>query len=802
MQDAYLDYAMSVIVARALPDVRDGLKPVHRRILYAMHELGLGSSAKFRKSATVVGDVLGKYHPHGDTAVYDSLARMAQDFSMRYPLIHGQGNWGSIDGDAPAAMRYTEAKLMRMAEDMLTDLGKETVDWHDNYDSTRREPTVLPANVPQLLLNGSVGIAVGMATSIPPHNFTEVVDAAAYLIDHPRASVEDLFRFVKGPDFPTGGAIYNEKEIIEAYSKGRGSFVLRGVAEITESKKGVRVGMQIVIKEIPYQVNKSMLIERMAELVKDKKLDGIRDIRDESDKDGLRIVIDLTPSSYPQKVLNKLYKFTDLQKTFYLNMLALTDGIQPQVLSLREVLEEWLKHRRVVIRRRTEFDLREFTKRAHILEGLKRALSKIDRVIRLIKTSPTKEAAHHGLMKKFGFTDVQATAILEMKLQTLAGLERKKIEDELIERARMIKEFTLILKDPKRIETLIKKELAEVKDKYKDERRTKVFASSVGEFREEDLIPQEETIITLTEGGYIKRTHPREYKLQRRGGKGIIGLVTKGEDIVKRFLVTLTHDELLFFTTKGRVYKTAAWEIPEGTRVSRGRALVNFLNLAGDEGVHAVLPFKKEATIKYLVMVTANGIIKKTAGDEFVDVRRSGIIALKLKAADTLRWVAVTSGDDDILLFAKSGKAIRFHERDARPMGRAAAGVKGINLRRGDEVVGMSVIRKGGEGEGTTKRHMLVVTENGYGKRTEVSKFKVQRRGGSGVKAAQITAKTGGAVAGILQENNEEEMIAVSEKGQVIRTNIASISIQGRATQGVRIMKLASGDKLASISFL
>jgi DNA gyrase subunit A len=813
MRNSYLDYAMSVIIGRALPDVRDGLKPVHRRILYAMWEMGLRSSAKLRKSATVVGECLGKYHPHGDAAVYDTLVRLAQDFSMRYPLVLGQGNFGSLDGDAAAAMRYTECKLTPLAEEMMQDIDKDTVDWADNYDGTRQEPKVMPAKLPQLLLNGSLGIAVGMATSIPPHNLSELVDGIIYLIGNPKSTSEDLLKFVKGPDFPTGGAIYDKQSIIQAYSTGKGSIVTRGTTEIVEDKKGVR---QILITEIPYQVNKATLLENIAELVKDKKIEGIKDIRDESDKDGVRIVIDLKADAYPQKVLNRLYKMTDLQRTFHLNMLALVEGgLQPQVLSLKGFLEQYVEHRYFVVTRRTQFDLARAKERAHILEGLKKALDHIDAIISTIKKSATKEEAHAALCKKFKLTEIQSTAILEMKLQALAGLERKKIEDELKEKRRLIAELEDLLKSPKKILGLIKQELEYLKEKYGDDRRTKVIASPVGEFKEEDLIPEEECIITLTEGGYIKRMNPKNYRAQKRGGKGISGITTREEDEV-RFLSTVnTHDEMLFFSSAGRVFQTKAYEIPEASRVARGQAIVNFLQLGPKEQINAMVSLKeslksrkgaKEKTSSaggenFLVMTTKNGIIKKTAVVDFANVRRSGLMAITLDKNDELRWVKTSSGQDEIILITAKGQSVHFKEKDVRAMGRAAGGVRGIKLRKDDEIIGMDIVHLA-EAKGGEKKLLLVVTENGYGKKTDLKQFKIQRRGGSGIKAAQVTPKTGKIVTAKILEGKEEDLIAISHQGQVIRTPLGAISILGRATQGVRIMKLEEKDKVASVTCL
>jgi DNA gyrase subunit A len=816
LKESYIDYAMSVIVSRALPDVRDGFKPVHRKILFAMNELGLGASAKFRKSAAVTGDVLAKYHPHGDTAVYESMVRMAQDFNMRYPLINGQGNWGSIDGDGAAAMRYTECKLTKIGELMLQDIERDTVPFTDNYDGTRQEPVVLPAPLPQLLLNGTLGIAVGMATNIPPHNLTEVLDATIHLLDHPKAETEDLFEFIQGPDFPTGGIIYDQKEIISAYSQGKGSILMRGTADIVEKKDGAE---QIVITEIPYQVLKSTLVEDLANLVTEKKVEGIRDIRDLSDREGMRIVIDVKRGFEPKRILNRLYKFTNLQKSFHLNLLALVDGIQPEILSLGDVLKYFIKHREEVVIRRTKFDLEKAKDRAHILEGLMIALKNIDAVIQTIKKSADKDEAKVNLIKKFKLTEKQAVAILEMRLQTLAGLERQKIEDELKALLDLIKELLAILKSPERLKSIIKKEFLELKEKYGDKRRTKVVKGKLGEITEVDLVPLEETIVTLTTGGYIKRINPATYKIQKRGGKGIMGMKTMQEDIVEHFLTASTHDNLMFFTDSGKVFQTQVYEIPEGTRVARGRGVMNFLEISSEEKVLSLVPMTKpapgakvparsaggeESKDKFLVMVTKNGRIKKTALDEFENVRKSGIIAIKLEKGDLLKKVVKTSGEDDIILTTKAGIAIRFKEKDIRAMGRGAAGVKGIRIKKGDEVVGMDVVNKNPPVDEKTnkpvKQYLLVVMENGYGKRTEIGQYKVQGRGGSGIKAAQITSKTGPIVMATVLEDvaDEEDLIVISQQGQVIRTSVKSISILGRATQGVRIMRLEEKDKVAS----
>lgn len=793
MKESYIDYAMSVIVARALPDVRDGLKPVHRRILYAMHQMGLRPEAKFRKSATVVGETLGKYHPHGDQAVYDSLARMAQDFSLRYPLIKGQGNFGSIDGDAAAAMRYTECKISRVGDETLNDIEKDTVDFVENYDGTRKEPTVLPSPLPQLLLNGSLGIAVGMATNIPPHNLSEVVDASIHLLDNPKADTEDLFKFIKGPDFPTRGEIYNQKEMITTYSQGKGPILMRGKSEVVKKKERD----QILITEIPFQVQKSSLIEQLANLIQQKKIEKIKDIRDESDKEGLRIVVDLQRGAFPQKVLNRLYKFTDLQKTFYLNMVSLVDGIQPRVLSLSDILNYFLTHRKEVVKRRTKFNLERAEARAHILEGLNKCLGKIDQVIKIIKASKTREVAQKNLIKKFELTVLQAEAILETKLSALARLEREKIAQELAQKKKEIKELSAILKSPKKIVEVIKKELQELKGKYGDERRTKVFVQKIGEIPEKDLIPQQPTIVTLTKGGYIKRTSPQSYKIQRRGGKGILGMKTLEEDIVENFLLCNTHDSLLFFTDSGKAFQTLVYEIPKESRVAKGRGLANFLEISPEEKVLSVIARKKEkdSQLKYLVMVTKDGIIKKTPLEDFKNVRRSGLIAIGLKKGDLLRKVSRIKEEDQLILVTRKGQSIRFKGRDIRSMGRPASGIRGIRLRKGDEVIGMDVI------DPKQKSHLLVITENGYGKRTDSKEYRLQGRGGTGIKTASPSKKTGDLVSSKIL-TTEEDLIVISQKGQVIRTKISSISKLSRATQGVRIMRLEEGDKVASVTFV
>jgi len=793
MQQCYLDYAMSVIVSRALPDVRDGLKPVHRRILYAMHDMGLRPQAKFKKSASVVGEVLGKYHPHGDAAVYESMVRMAQDFSMRYQLVNGQGNFGSMDGDSAAAMRYTEARLKPIAEEMVYDINKNTVDFIDNYDKSRKEPVVLPSRVPQLLLNGAVGIAVGMATNIPPHNLGEVVDATAHLIDHPDASIDDLAQFVKGPDFPTGGYIYNQKDILQAYATGKGKIDMRAKVDIVEDKKGK---FQIIVSEMIYQVNKSVLIERMADLVKDKKIEGIRDLRDESNKEGVRIVIDLKADAYPKKILNQLYKLTDLQKAFHLNMLALVDGLQPRVLNLKAILEYYIIHREEVVRRKTQYELDKARERAHILEGLSKALDHIDEVIQTIKKAANKEKAHVDLMKKFKLSDLQAAAILEMRLQTLSGLEQKKIKDELDEKRRLIAELESILGDRNKIMGIIKTDLAEVKEKYADERRTRVYKNAIGDFSQEDLVPKEDVVISITKAGYVKRMELGDYHVQHRGGKGVTGGSVKEEDMVEHFFIANTHSNILFFTNLGRVFQIKAYEIPAASRTSKGQAIVNFLQLSPEEKISAVISLDKDGKEKFLVMATRNGIIKKTNIDEFANVRRSGLIAISLKKDDSLIWVKTSDGDDKVMVVSSDGQAIRFSEKDIRPMGRSASGVAAIRLKSGSKVVGMGVIEKGQE----NNEFVFSITENGFGKISELKFYKVQKRGGSGIKTAVLNAKTGKLVSAYIvsEEDLKKDILIISRKGQIIRIAFGSVAKSGRATQGVRIMRLGQGDSIAS----
>ena len=794
MSESYLTYAMSVIVSRALPDVRDGLKPVHRRILYSMHELGLHSGSRFRKSATVVGDVLGKYHPHGDTAVYDSMVRMAQDFSMRYPLVHGQGNFGSVDGDNAAAMRYTEAKMYKISEEMLADIEKETVDFAPNYDSTRKEPIVLPAKLPQLLLNGTMGIAVGMATNIPPHNLKEVVDAVVHLACNEEANIDDLMQFVQGPDFPTYGSIYDAEAIKTMYATGRGGIMVRAEADVEEMKAGKH---RIVVTEIPYQVNKASLVSKIADLVRDKKIVGITDLRDESNREGTRIVIELKKEAYPKKILNQLYKYTQMQTSFNMNMIALVDGIQPRLLNLKQVLEYFIIHRKEVITRRTEYDLKVAQARAHILEGLKIALDNIDKVIETIKKSETREDAKLALIEKFKLTEIQAKAILEMRLQTLAGLERKKIEDELAEKLALIAELEGILADPEKVKNIMIEELEEMKEKYGDERRTRVFPYALGKFSSKQLIPNEPMVVTLTRENYIKRVTPTSFKAQKRGGKGIIGSTTKEEDEVVQMINVFNHDEILYFTNKGRVFKLPVYELPQTSRTAKGQAIVNLLQLGEGEKVTAMLNAKEDFLGKYLFMATRNGTVKKTPVEDFKNIRKTGLIAIKLRDNDSLEWVKQTSDEDKVMLVTRDGKSIQFAESDVRSMGRPSMGVRGIKLKGDDHVVEMDVIKA------DIKTELIVITENGLGKCTSLANYRLQGRGGTGVKTANLTTKTGKSVgAKIITEGLEGDVIVISKKGQVIRMPIADIPSRGRATQGVYLMRMKDGDRVASISLI
>ncbi len=792
MRESYLDYAMSVITSRALPDVRDGLKPVHRRILYSMSEIGLTASAKTRKSATVVGDVLGKYHPHGDAAVYESMVKMTQDFSMRYPLIVGQGNWGSVDGDSAAAMRYTEAKMSRISSELLRDLEKETVDFRPNYDNTRREPIVLPSAVPNLLLNGTLGIAVGMATNIPPHNLGEVLDATVHLIENADAPTEDLLKYIKGPDFPTGGIIYSERDIQHAYSTGRGGILARGEAEIVENKSGI---FQIIITSIPYRVVKADFIMTIADLVREKKIEGIKGLRDESTRD-IRVVIDLKQSAHPQKVLNFLYKHTQLEDTFHLNVVALVKGV-PETLSLKSILENFIEHRIEVVKRRTKYDLKVAEAREHILLGLKVALDHIDEIIKLIKKSQDVEDAKQNLIKTFKFSILQAQAILDMRLQKLAGLERKKIEDELTTIILLIKELKELLGSSKKILGVIKNELLEIKAKYGDLRRTKVIKHGAKVLSDEDLIPDVESVLVLTQGGYVKRTAPDEYRRQKRGGVGVVDLDTKEEDFVTNLLSASTHSDILFFTDKGKAYQIKMYELPEGKRATKGKALVNFLSLSDDEKVTSVLPMPKESKLAAelsLMMVTKLGTAKKVKAASFHDVRRSGLIAITLEAGDSLMSVSFVSRGDDVSIVTSKGQSIRFKESDVREMGRGAYGVRGISLVKGDSVISADVVKAGGK-----SARIMVISKNGYGKTTLASEYKTQKRGGSGILTMKVTDKTGPVISAKVITEEDSELVAMSKKSQVVRVELAEIPTLGRQTQGVRVMKLREGDSLASV---
>lgn len=800
MRESFLDYAMSVITDRALPDVRDGLKPVHRRILFAMHEKGLTFQAKFRKSAVVVGDVLGSFHPHGDVAVYDSMVKMAQPFTMRYPLIQGQGNFGTIDGDPAAAMRYTEAKMSRISAELLRDIGKNTVDFRPNYDGTRKEPSVLPTAVPNLLLNGTLGIAVGMATNIAPHNLNEVADATMHLIDNKDATAEDIYRFIKGPDFPTGAVIYGEKDIHHAYSTGRGGVLVRGEAEIIEDKKGQ---FQIVITSLPYRVNKAELVTRIADLVREKIVEGIKGLRDESAKD-IRVVIDLKQGSYPEKVLNLLYKHTQLEETFHMNTVALVDGV-PQTLSIKSILEAFIDHRIDVIRRRTKFDLDAAEAREHILLGLKKALDHIDEIITLIRASKDVAEAKAGLIKKFKFSDIQAQAILDMRLQKLAGLERKKVLDELKEVQALIEELKSILGSEKKVRGIIKTELTDIKAKYGDERRTKIVKHGVKDFNPEDLIADEESVLVLTKGGYIKRTDPSEYRKQKRGGVGVVDLDTKEEDFISHLIFATTHNDLLFFTDKGKAYQIKMYDIPVGKRATRGKSIMNFISLAEGEKVTSILPMpknKKEAEGLSLMMVTKGGTGKKTSASQFKDVRRSGLIAISLDAGDELISANFITKSDEIVIATKEGQSIRFKESDVREMGRNAAGVRVVRLQEADAkkkleadfVISADVVSKDAKNPA-----LFVMGANGYGKKTELSEYKTQNRGGSGILTMNVTPKTGPLMAAKVVTDDDTEIVAMSKKSQVIRVDIKEIPALSRATQGVRVMKLRDGDSLASL---
>lgn len=837
MQRSYLDYAMSVIVSRALPDVRDGLKPVQRRIIYAMAQQGLHHTSRYQKSAAVVGEVLKNLHPHGDAPVYEAMVRMAQNFSMRYMLIDGQGNFGSIDGDSPAAMRYTEARLSAIADELLRDLNKNTVDFIDNYSGTTKEPVLLPSVIPNILLNGASGIAVGMATQIPPHNLGEVCDALVYMIDHPtkesrvksqesseektrlsslatsdsstsdaianeasmapeettdryssEATVEDLLQFIKGPDFPTGASIYDQSEILAAYATGKGRIVMRAKADIDETANGK---MQIIVSELPYQVNKSTLIARIADLVKDKKLDGIADLRDESDrKQMVRIVFDLKKDAKPQSILNSLYKYTAMQSVFNVNLVALTDNV-PHLLTLKRILEEFITHRQTVIKRRSEFELAEAKAREHILEGLKIAVDNIDEVIETIKKSKTADEARTNLMAKFKLSELQAVAILDMQLRRLAALEIQKIEDEL----KMVRETITYLEDllahPEKILKVIKEELTKIKERYADQRRTRVYKQKVGEFSEEDLVANEVTIATITDGGYVKRQSPLSFRTQQRGGKGVMGISTKETDAVSHIFYTQTHDSLLFFTDKGRVFQIKVWEIPETQRAAKGQAIVNLINVEQGEKVTAVLTTRQKGeSAKYFFMCTSRGTVKKTALEEYANIRKNGLVAIKLDAGDNLGWVTPTSGKDDLIVVSRGGKSIRFSETQVKPTHRDTSGVRGIRLSKDEEVVSLNKVVDDDE--------LLVIMENGLGKKTKFSSWSVQGRGGQGVKAAQVTAKTGNIVTAQAITKSMDTLVLTSNKGQLIKMDLRQVPTLQRQTQGVILMRVRPGEKVAA----
>lgn len=799
MEWSYLRYSMSVIIDRALPDVRDGLKPIHRRILYAMERNGWRPGTKFTKSANIVGEVMGKYHPHGDSAIYDAMVRLAQDWVMRAPLVEGQGNFGSMDGDPPAAHRYTEARMSRAGAALLTDLDKETVDFRDNYDGTQKEPVVLPAKLPNLLLNGQVGIAVGMATNIPTHNLGELCDAITYLIDNgaDNTTIDDLLKFVKGPDFPTGGIVYAGPAMKQAYLTGRGSVVIRAVTNIEETKRG---RSQIIVSEVPYGVNKETLMKKIADLVKEKKIVGIQALRDESARGKVRMVVELKKDACAGKILNQLFKWTSLQTSFHYNMLALVDGIQPRILGLEDILNEYLKHRRLVVRRRTEYELKKAEERAHILAGLKIALDNIDEVIHLIRSSKDYETAKTGLMERFQLSEVQAQAILAMQLRKLTGLDRQAIENELAELLAKIAEYRAILADEQKILDIIKSELAEMKEKLGDARRTKIINHELGKMTDEDVIPEEDAVILMTDENYVKRTSMTDYRRQNRGGKGKRGLTTKESDTVAQLITASTHDFLSFFTNKGRVFRLRAFDVPAAGLQAKGTPVVNLLSLQPEEKVTSIIKYSKDEAQSgdgYLFMATTNGTIKKTKAKEYENIRANGLIAIKLDDGDELRWVRRTSGNDDVIMSTAFGQAIRFNEQDARSMGRSARGVRGIRLRPGDKVVGVDVVDPSND-----KAKLLIMGERGYGKITKASNFPVHKRGGIGIKAAVVTAKTGNIMTVRSLDDDTKEIIVISAGGQTIRLAISSISVLGRATQGVRIMSLGAGDLVASVGLV
>jgi DNA gyrase subunit A len=793
MEDSFFRYSMSVIIDRALPDVRDGMKPVHRRILYTMGEQGLRPGGKFAKSARIAGEVMGKFHPHGDSSIYDSMVRLALDWVMRYPLVNGQGNFGSMDGDPAAAPRYTEARLGRAGNEMLNDLDKDTVDFRDNYDGSEQEPSVLPAKLPNLLLNGQIGIAVGMATNIPPHNLGELVDATIELIDNKEATIEDLLKHVKGPDFPTGAIVYGGAPMKQAYQTGRGSVTIRAIANIEETKKGRH---QIVVTEMPYAVNKATLIEKIADLVKDKKLTTISDLRDESARGKVRVVIELKKDAYPKKVLNQLFKLTALQTTFHFNMMALIDGIQPRVLGLHEILNEFLKHRQVVVRRRTEFELRKAKERAHVLEGYKIALDHIDEVIKTIRASKTSEEAEKNLIKQFGLSEIQAKAILAMQLRRLTGLERDAIENELRELLALIEKLEGILANEEEILRIIKEELLEMKEKYDDPRRSQIINHELGKFSDEELIPEEDSVILLTTENYIKRTLVSEYRRQNRGGKGKRGMTTKEEDVIDQLVPASTHDYLLFFTNRGRIFRLKAYEVPAASLAAKGVAAVNLLQMQPEEKITSIIRHEKDAKDDgFLFMATTKGTIKKTPLKDYANIRTNGLIAIKLDDGDELRWIKKTSGDHDVIVSTSAGQAVRFNESDARPMGRTARGVRGVRLRPNDSVVGMDIVEDDAQ-------RLLVISKNGYGKITKVANFPSHKRGGVGIKAAVVTAKTGPIISVRTIDVDASEVLMISDKGQTIRVGLKDIPTLGRTTQGVRVMRMSEGDAVSSLGLM
>ncbi|MDF2037021.1 DNA gyrase subunit A [Cytobacillus oceanisediminis] len=777
MRSSFLDYAMSVIVSRALPDVRDGLKPVHRRILYAMHDLGMHSDKPFKKSARIVGEVIGKYHPHGDSAVYDTMVRMAQDFNYRYMLVEGHGNFGSVDGDAAAAMRYTEARMSKISMELLRDINKDTIDYQDNYDGAEKEPVVMPARFPNLLVNGTSGIAVGMATNIPPHQLGEVIDGVLAISQEPDLTVQELMEIIPGPDFPTAGLILGRSGIRKAYETGRGSITLRAQVEIEQKSNGKEV---IIVNEIPYQVNKAKLIEKIAELVRDKRIDGITDLRDESDRNGMRIVIEVRKDANANVLLNNLYKQTALQTSFGINLLALVDG-QPKVLNLKQCLQHYLDHQKVVIRRRTEFELKKAEARAHILEGLRIALDHLDEVINLIRSSQTTDIAREGLMTKFNLSEKQAQAILDMRLQRLTGLEREKIEDEYSSLVALIAELKAILADEEKVLEIIREELTEVKERFNDKRRTEIVAGGIEQIEDEDLIPRENIVLTLTHKGYIKRLPVSTYRSQKRGGRGIQGMGTNEDDFVEHLITTSTHDTILFFTNKGKVYRAKGYEIPEFSRTAKGIPIINLLGVDKDEWVNAIIPVEEFADDWFLFFTTKQGISKRSPLSSFANIRNNGLIALNLREDDELISVRLTDGSKEIIIGTSHGMLIRFPEEDVRSMGRTATGVKGINLSEGDEVVGMEVLEDDSQ--------ILIVTKNGYGKRTPAEEYRVQGRGGKGIKTCNITDKNGSLVS-MKAVTGEEDVMLITTGGVLIRMAVNDISTMGRNTQGVRLIRI------------